>query len=246
MSGNPCLSQKVIRPYTTKLWVKHSGHLCIALTSIMRKKIILYGLLFFSAIAIVFIYFCNKSIKKAAEGKLYTDVDAIPFNKVGLLLGTSKHLSNGYPNLYYQYRIDAALKLYKNAKIKYIVVSGDNGREDYNEPEEMRHDLVTAGVDSSHIFLDYAGFRTFDSMVRLKKIFGQDSTTIISQPFHNERAIYIASREGIAAIGFNARDINADAGLKVQVREKFARVKVFLDYMFGNEPKFLGEKVLIP
>ena len=83
-------------------------------------------------------------------------------------------------------------------------------------------------------------------MVRLKKIFGQDSVTVISQPFHNERAIYIASKEGIAAIGFNAKDVNAEAALKVQVREKFARVKVFLDYLFGKQPKFLGEKVLIP
>ena len=212
----------------------------------MRKKIILYSLLTFSAIAFVFIYFCNKSIKKAAEGKLYTDADLVPFNKVGLLLGTSKYLRNGYPNLYYLYRIEATIKLYKKGKIKYIVVSGDNGREEYNEPEEMRHDLVAAGVDSAHIYLDHAGFRTFDSMVRLKKIFGQDSTTIISQPFHNERAIYIASREGIAAIGFNAKDVNTEAGLKLQVREKFARVKVFLDYIFGNEPKFLGKRVFIP
>lgn len=212
----------------------------------MRKKIILYCLLTLSVIAFLFIYFCNKSIKKTAEGKLYTDADAIPFNKVGLLLGTSKYLANGYANRYYQYRIEATVKLYKKGKIKYIVVSGDNGREEYNEPEAMRQDLMAAGVDSSHIFLDYAGFRTFDSMVRLKKIFGQEAATIISQPFHNERAIYIASKEGIAAIGFNARDVNTEAGLKVQVREKFARVKVFLDYLFGNEPKFLGEKVLIP
>ncbi|RYZ26091.1 MAG: vancomycin high temperature exclusion protein [Chitinophagaceae bacterium] len=212
----------------------------------MRKKIFLYCLLTLSVIAFLFIYFCNKSIKKSAEGKLYTDADAIPFNKVGLLLGTSKYLTNGLANLYYQYRIEATVKLYKKGKIKYIVVSGDNGREEYNEPEEMRQDLMTAGVDSSHIFLDYAGFRTFDSMVRLKKIFSQEAATIISQPFHNERAIYIAAKEGITAIGFNARDVNAEAGLIVQVRERFARVKVFLDYMFGNEPKFLGEKVLIP
>jgi SanA protein len=192
------------------------------------------------------IYLCNKAIDKASEGRLYTDTATIPYNKIGLLLGTSKYLPSGYKNRYYQYRIDAAVKLYKAGKIKYLVVSGDNGRKDYNEPEEMRSDLVASGIDSSHIYLDYAGFRTFDSMVRLKEIFGQDSATIISQPFHNERAIYIASKEGIAAIGFNAQDVNANAGFKVQVREKFARTKVFLDYLFGKKPKFLGGKVIIP
>ena len=212
----------------------------------MRKKIILYSLLTFSVIAFVFVYFCNKTIMQVSKGKLYSRPDVIPFNKVGLLLGTSKYLVDGRPNLYYLFRIQAAVELYKHGKIKYIIVSGDNGTTDYNEPEDMRNDLIAQGVDASHIYLDHAGFRTFDSIVRLKRIFGQESVTIISQPFHNERAIYIASKEGIAAIGFNARDINSGAGLKVQVREKFARVKVFLDYLFGKEPKFLGEKILIP
>ncbi len=110
----------------------------------------------------------------------------------------------------------------------------------------MRKDLIKAGVDSSVIYMDYAGLRTFDSMVRLKEIFGQDSVTVISQPFHNERAIYIASREGIYAIGYNAKDLDNMEGFKIQLREKFARVKVFLDFWFGKEPKFLGKKITIP
>lgn len=189
---------------------------------------------------------CNLAIDNAAEGKLYDNVGSIPYNKVGLLLGTSKFLSGGYINHYYQYRIDAAAQLYKAGKIRYLVISGDNSRKDYNEPELMRNDLIAQGVDSTHIYLDYAGFRTFDSMVRLREIFGQHSATIISQPFHNERALYIASKEGIAAVGFNAKDVNAKAGVKVQLREKLARTKVFLDYLFGNSPKFLGEKIVIP
>ena len=203
----------------------------------------------FVLLAIVFavvVYFCNRAIIKAAEGKLFTDVETVPCNKAGLLLGTAKYLPNNLLNYYYVYRIEAAEKLYKAGKIKYIIVSGDNSRKDYNEPETMRDDLIKRGIDSSHIFLDYAGFRTFDSMVRLKEIFGQDSVTVISQPFHNERALYIASREGIAAIGFNARDVNKAAGVTVQMREKLARVKVFLDYLFQKKPKFLGEKVIVP
>ncbi len=215
----------------------------------VKKSRIKWFFRLFVLLAVVFaviIYFCNRAIIKAAEGKLFSNVEAVPYNKAGLLLGTSKYLPNNRLNYYYVYRIEAAEKLYKAGKIKYIIVSGDNSRKDYNEPETMRGDLIKRGVDSSHIFLDYAGFRTFDSMVRLKEIFGQDSVTVISQPFHNERALYIASREGIVAIGFNAADVGANAGLPVQAREKLARVKVFLDYLFRKKPKFLGEKVIVP
>lgn len=209
------------------------------------KKLLRIAL--FTVIAfIAIIYFCNRAVDKAAEGKLYSDVSKIPFNKTGLLLGTAKYLANGRLNYYYHYRIEAAEKLYKAGKIKYIVISGDNSRPEYNEPEMMRNDLVKRGIDSANIYLDYAGFRTFDSMVRLREIFGQDSATVISQPFHNERALYIASKESIAAVGFNAGDVTGGAGAKVQLREKFARVKVFLDYLFGTEPKFLGEKIILP
>src|SRR5215204_393236 len=165
----------------------------------MRKRKLLYSFIGFLLVVLFFVYYCNKAITNASKGKLFSKVENIPYNKVGLLLGTSKFLVNGYKNLYYQYRIEAAVQLYKGGKIKYIIVSGDNGRKDYNEPDLMRNDLISSGIDSTHIYMDYAGSRTFDSMVRLKEIFGQDSVTIISQPFHNERALYIASKEGITA-----------------------------------------------
>ena len=149
-------------------------------------------------------------------------------------------------NLFYKYRIDATVSLMNAGKIKYVVVSGDNHIEEYNEPEMMKADLMAQGIDSTKIFLDYAGFRTFDSMVRLREIFGQKSVTVISQAFHNERAIYIGSREGIASIGYNAKDVGKSFGLRVQLREKLARVKVFVDYLFGTDPHFLGPKIEIP
>lgn len=192
------------------------------------------------------IYFCNKKVVAASEGKLYSSIESIPGNRVGLLLGTSKYLSNNSINPYYSYRIEATVQLLKAAKIKYIIISGDNSRKDYDEPTQMRADLINSGVDPAVIFLDYAGFRTFDSIVRAKKVFGQDSLTIISQAFHNQRAIFIASKEGIAAIGFNAVDVSKSVGYKVLVREKLARVKLFLDYLFGKKPKFLGPRITIP
>jgi SanA protein len=209
------------------------------------KKLILTLLI--AALALVAtVYICYKTVKWSAEGKLYTDVRAIPYNKVGLLLGTTKYIGKGSINPYYHYRIQAAAQLVRAGKIKYIIASGDNSTRQYNEPQEMKEDLIKAGVPPSRIFLDYAGFRTFDSIVRLREIFGQDSVTIISQPFHNERAIYLASCEGLYAVGFNARDVNREQGMRVQTREKLARVKVFVDYLIEEEPKFLGKKVVIP
>ncbi len=181
-----------------------------------------------------------------AKGKLYTDASAIPFNKVGLLLGTGKYLANGNVNLYYKYRLQAVKALYQQKKIEFILVSGDNSRESYNEPQEFKDDLMAIGVPEDKIFLDYAGFRTLDSVVRAKKIFGLQGFTIISQKFHNERALYIARSKGIDAIGFNARDVSRRYGLKIKIRENFARVKMMLDlYLLSKQPKFLGEKIEI-
>ena len=129
--------------------------------------------------------------------------------------------------------------------MKYIIISGDNSKKEYNEPQMMKEDLVSSGIDSTIIYLDYAGFRTFDSVIRAREIFGQNSFTIISQRFHNERALFITNAEGMDAIAFNARDVSKRYGFKVQLREKFARVKVFIDYLLGIDPKFLGEKIKI-
>jgi SanA protein len=211
-----------------------------------KKKKIFLALLILLIATVVTTYCCDKLVVKAASGKLYADVNSIPFNRVGLLLGTSKFVASGRENPYYLYRIRAALQLLNAHKIKYLIISGDNGRKEYNEPESMRSDLINAGIDSTIIYLDYAGFRTFDSVKRLKEIFGQDTVTVISQQFHNERAIYIANRERIAAIGFNARDVFNSQGSRIQLREKLARVKVFVDYWFGTKPKYLGNKVVSP
>jgi SanA protein len=185
-------------------------------------------------------------VESHVQNKLYKDVETILYNKVGLVLGTVKILKNGNINRYYQYRIDAAAALFKAGKIKYILVSGDNSKKGYDEPTDMKDDLIKKGVPENRIFLDFAGFRTLDSVVRSKAIFGQKSISIISQKFHNERAVFIANHKDIDAIGFEAQDVSIRAGLVVQFREKLARVKVLIDVVFGVQPKFLGEEVEIP
>lgn len=194
---------------------------------------------------IVLMLIFNYSIEINARNKTYSDVSKIDKNKVGVVLGTSKRLKNGHINPYFQYRIDATVALFKNEKIDFILVSGDNGTEYYDEPKDFKNELIRKGIPENKIFLDHAGFRTLDSVVRAKEIFGQNSFTIISQKFHNERAIYLAEHHGIHAIGFNAKDLTGRAGMKVKAREYLARTKVFLDILLRTKPKFSGEKIEI-
>ncbi|MBE7639355.1 MULTISPECIES: SanA/YdcF family protein [Salegentibacter] len=191
------------------------------------------------------IFFSNYTIEQATENKTFFDVSAIDKNEVGLVLGTSKYLSDGRINLYFKYRIDATVDLFKNGKIDFVLVSGDNGSEDYDEPTDFKNELIKRGIPENRIYLDYAGFRTLDSIVRAKEIFGQDNFTIISQQFHNERAIYLAEKHGVKAIGYNAKDLDGKFGWNVKLREYLARTKVFLDIFFDVEPKFYGKKMEI-
>lgn len=210
----------------------------------MKRKYLKFLILLVS-IPLLLIVLCNFIIHTSAEEKTFSNVDEIPKNRVGLVLGTSKKLINGQANPYYTFRVEATVRLFKAGKIDYILVSGDNATIYYNEPSTIKKDLVKHGVPKERIFLDYAGFRTLDSMVRAKVVFGLDSVTVISQKFHNERAIFLAEKKGLRAIGYNARDITGQQGFKVQFREYFARVKVFLDLLFNTQPKFYGDSIEI-
>jgi len=194
----------------------------------------------------VCVFICYKKVAADAAPFMYNDATLVPQHKAALLLGTSRYLSSGAPNLYFQNRIAAAVELYKAGKVKYIIASGDNSRNAYSEPEDMKMALMEKGIPDSVIVLDYAGFRTFDSIIRGKEIFGQSSFVVISQPFHNERAIYIARHNDIAAVGFNAKDVTARYGFKTKLREVLARVKLMLDvHVLGTEPKFGGERIAL-
>jgi SanA protein len=209
------------------------------------KNIFKIFLLLFVA-GIIFIAWANYSIKKDSDSYVSYQAKDLPAAKTALLLGTSKTLNNGFPNAYFYNRINAAVKLYKSGKIQYIIVSGDNSRKDYNEPGDMQFALMERGIPKDKIFLDFAGFRTLDSVVRAKEIFGQKKIIIVSQKFHNERAVFLARKYGMEAFGFNALDVNQYAGFKTNMREYLAKAKAYWDLIFGVEPKFGGDKVLIP
>ncbi len=212
------------------------------------RKIVINLVLFFVVIAIVIVtlaFFANRKINFETQNLTSSQLDQLPNYSTGLLLGTSKKLKDGRGNLYFQYRIKAAVELYNSGRIKNLIVSGDNSVANYNEPLTMKNSLIENGIPEGNIYLDYAGFRTLDSVIRAKKIFGQNEIIIISQKFHNQRAVFIANQNDIKAFGFNAKDISARAGRKTMIREYFARLKTFIDIILNKQPKFLGEKVII-
>lgn len=207
---------------------------------LLKWSLIIISILFLSIIG------CNYWIESSSKAQLYSDINTIPARKVGLVLGASKKTSRGTTNLYFTYRILAAYQLFRSNKVRYLLLSGDNHDKDYDEPSDMREALIALGVPDSCIVLDYAGFRTLDSVERCNEVFGEDSVTIISQEFHNQRALFIANKNNINAIAFNAHEVNKNYSFKTRIREYFARVKCVLDiYVFYTSPKFLGAKIKI-
>lgn len=208
----------------------------------MKKRLVWATALVLAAVAVVAIP--NVMVERAARGRCYGSVDAVPQRRVGLLLGCAQRLRDGRPNPYFDRRVAACVELYHAGKISKVLVSGDNSRADYNEPADMRRALMAAGVADSDIVLDYAGFRTYDSMVRAQRVFGQSQLTVVSQEWHNERALYIADRIGLDAVAYNAADVDLRRAGQT-VREWLARAKMAFDLLFPHDPHFLGDPVAI-
>ena len=209
----------------------------------LTRKQILCAILTPIIAVIIAIIGCYTIVECKAWDKTFDNVADIPHRKVGLLLGTSPRVPNGAPNFYYINRITATADLYKAGKVDKIIASGGDYSSrlsgGYNELIAMRDSLVTHGVPDSIIILDYDGTRTLNSIVKAKEIYSVDSVTIISQEYHNKRAIFLASQNGIDAIGYNAKPSHIKVKrIKNEGREFFARVKLFVDVILGKKPKF--------
>ncbi|KJG20122.1 SanA protein [Photobacterium iliopiscarium] len=200
-------------------------------------------------LAVLFIIFVatllllDRWVSAQTESQIYHDPAKLPAYKVGLVLGTSKYIAKTL-NPYYTYRMSAAVDLYNKHKVDVFLVSGDNAHRSYNEPRTMKRDLLKAGVAKNEIVLDYAGFRTLDSVVRAKEVFDTNRFVIITQQFHCERALFIANHYNINATCLAVQEPRRGmASFKIRVREVFARIKAMIDlFILHVQPKFLGPK----
>ena len=172
-------------------------------------------------------------------GRLRTAAD-VPRTDVAVVFGAG--LWGGEPSPYLAHRLDAAAGLYRAGRIKVVLVTGDNSRKDYDEPDAMRAYLARHGVPRERVVTDYAGFDTWDSCVRAKKIFGVDRAVLVSQGFHIRRAVALCQAAGVTSYGVGVDDKHDVTWYYGGTREVFAAGKAALDALFRPDPTFLGPK----
>ena len=189
---------------------------------------------------VLFVCYCNYAVRSCGK-YCYSDIEKLPVYETGLVPGTAKVNRWGEANGYFAGRIEATEKLYHAGKIKKILLSGDNSRKDYDEPTDMKNALIELGVPADVITLDYAGFRTLDTVVRAKNVFGKNKFLVITQWGHAERSVYLARKHGVEAYGFHAAEPNHIPWLvkKNRSREVLAAVAAWLDVnILNKQPKF--------
>nr|WP_234737189.1 ElyC/SanA/YdcF family protein [Tellurirhabdus bombi] len=195
-------------------------------------------------LGLLLILLCNLWVVSSTRKQIYFNINRLPSNDVALVLGTSKTVANGRENLFFRYRMEATARLFKEGKIKYIILSGNNDSEYYNEPVDMKKALLKLGIPEEVMTLDYAGFRTFDSVIRCKEVFNQDNITIVSQNFHNARALYIGNYEGIEAVAFAAQDVPDGYSIRTLIREYLARPLAMLDvHILRPQPELVNHEI---
>ncbi|MFD2683827.1 vancomycin high temperature exclusion protein [Streptomyces phyllanthi] len=174
-----------------------------------------------------------------ADGRLRT-VGSVPRTEVAVVFGAG--LWDGEPSPYLAHRLDAAAELYREGRIEVVLVTGDNSRKDYDEPDAMRAYLTARGVPDGRVVSDYAGFDTWDSCVRAKKIFGVDRAVLISQGFHIRRAVALCEEAGVSSYGVGVDAVHDVTWYYGGVREIFAAGKAAVDAVFEPDPRFLGAR----
>lgn len=214
-----------------------------ALADRRRRWLLLTSLTF----GFLYISWAHDHVVQAAQGRVYATVADVPAREVALVLGTNPFLRSGRRNVFFDYRIDAAAALWRAGKVRILLVSGDNGTDGYDEVTAMRKALVARGVPESAVVRDHAGFRTLDSVVRCLEVFGVRRPIIVSQRWHDERAIYLANQRGLDAIAVAAQDVATLAAPKSRLREFIARGAAVLDIeLLHTQPRFPGPPQPIP
>jgi SanA protein len=178
-----------------------------------------------------------------SRDRIFSATRRLPENDIGLVLGTSPRLGKEQ-NRFFEGRMDAAAKLYHSGKVRHLLLSGDNGTRGYDEPTAMKKALLSRGVPESALHLDYAGFRTLDSMARAKVVFGVSEVTVITDDFHLARSLFLADSFGLKAVGYSPAPVPLSYSTKTRARETIARMASLLDvYVLHRQPKFYGPKI---
>ena len=206
-------------------------------------RLILFALFAVGAVALagaLLAWLAERRLDRMAEAWSFSDIAKVPAVDVALVLGTAPIGPEGGPNRYFVYRLDAAAALWRAGKVKYFIVSGSG-----EEPAAMRAGLIERGVPAEVIHRDPAGYRTWDSVLRARDLYGQKQIVIVSQRFHLDRALFLARRAGIAAWGLEARDVDTAYSIFTELRRFPSALRAYYDVWTDAKAREGGKKVVI-
>ena len=201
------------------------------------------------SVAVMLVAACNIAIWSSASGRVHGSVAEVTKRDVALVFGAGVRDVDGNglgtPSRALKDRMDAAIELFHAGKVDHLLVSGDNSRDDYDEPTIMRRLAIQGGVPASKVTVDYAGFDTSDSCVRAREVFGVTSAILVTQNFHIARATFLCRRAGIDPVGFSVSDspFRKKARLILRFREMIAAPKAWWEGYVDSAPTYLGEFV---
>ncbi len=209
------------------------------LSLLTPSVLLLVTLLMFSIVLTI-----NMLIIGSSSRFIYDDQLKVPKKQAALILG-AQILGKNAVSAVLADRLETGIALYRGGKVKKILVSGDHGQPNYDEVNVMRRYLLAAGIPPQDIFMDHAGFDTYDSMYRARDVFHAESVIIVTQRFHLYRAVFIARALGLDAVALDAtrRQYAERTTLHNDLREILARVKAFADVLFHSQPTYLGTSI---
>ena len=197
--------------------------------------------LYLAIVGLIAIVSVNYYVRSSTKKNIHHSLKRFPKNDVGIIFGAG--IKGDQPSKYLKDRLDAGILLWKAKRINKILLSGDNGRDEYDELTVMKNYCFKHGVDTTKIFIDYAGFDTYSTLYRAKHIFKIKKATLISQEYHLNRAIYIGQKLGIKSVGYSANKGQYLGYQYVTFREYGSIFKSFFDVLRNREPRFLGNQI---
>jgi SanA protein len=211
----------------------------------VRVKHIVGAIIVLVMIPTLSILAANIEVVRGGRAGIIQSVDEAPSSQVAIVLG-ARVLNSGRVSYVLRDRLDTGIDLYRVGKVKKLLLTGDHGRTTYDEANSMRRYVLSKGIPPEDVFMDHAGFNTYDSMYRARDVFEVKDAIVVTQKFHLARSVYTARALGIRAVGIPADKHIYTKALLFDAREVLARTKAFIQLQITNpKPKFLGPKIPI-